>query len=495
MSHERGPREKTIEPAGLTLVAPATGAMPSEELRSVADGAEDNLRAVARSDQSTTSAPLILRVGNQGERAQAAHLVSQITGYRDHLGVGIKDGLIAPGALATNTDAVLRLEDFSTSAGEQARTLNDFQAAYRTIQVDVARLNAQLALVKTQNPGLDGNVIDAWGGEAALRRRSTEVATTAGGGAHWEGMQQQHQLLEAKVTQAASAQSHVVSAKGRIVKALAEIEAGVPAHEKVEPEKNDILKATSTIKSGLEKLIEGGFKAAKLPGASVAKAVPGVVLDDLFAESVRDLEARTAEGTIVAKHGDARKPVAGLRVAVAELAAAMISLEGARREIATAREGLRDSSRQFASSAEATGAADVGTIAELYAETDALQQQISLALELGRAEAAASGNAQADLRRIQGGASIPYYEPTRTYNNRTVSTLNPSTVGISYDAVVRHVLIGQEGLGGTQGGRGVDLNVSVAMAQLIAMQTVVAASRDRLAGALGFSHTARREEG
>jgi hypothetical protein len=76
-----------------------------------------------------------------------------------------------------------------------------------------------------------------------------------------------------------------------------------------------------------------------------------------------------------------------------------------------------------------------------------------------------------------------------------VSTLNASTVGTSYDAVMRHVLIGQEGLGGTQGGRGVDLNVSVAMAQLVAMQTVVAASRDRLAGSLGFSHTAQREEG
>ena len=76
-----------------------------------------------------------------------------------------------------------------------------------------------------------------------------------------------------------------------------------------------------------------------------------------------------------------------------------------------------------------------------------------------------------------------YYEPIRTY----------SYGGLSYDAALRKVIIGTEGMGGTNGGKGVNPVVDATLQDLRKMQTVMTTTRDRLAGALGFSKAEPKE--
>ncbi len=57
---------------------------------------------------------------------------------------------------------------------------------------------------------------------------------------------------------------------------------------------------------------------------------------------------------------------------------------------------------------------------------------------------------------------------------------------LTYSAVIRKVEIGLVGMGGTEGEKGINPVVQVALQELKQLKPVVATSRDRLGAALGF---------
>jgi hypothetical protein len=150
---------------------------------------------------------------------------------------------------------------------------------------------------------------------------------------------------------------------------------------------------------------------------------------------------------------------------------------------------MRDSARQFAGAAENRGEVAVGMISSMYAEAEGLLAQIGLTIGLCDAEQRATAGADTDRRAVNEtnmvvealglARGVRYYEPVRTYSRGV----------LSYDASARNVFIETDGRGGTSGAEGVNPVVAMALQDLRKMQTVMTTTRDRLAGALGFSNT------
>jgi len=142
---------------------------------------------------------------------------------------------------------------------------------------------------------------------------------------------------------------------------------------------------------------------------------------------------------------------------------------------------------------EAARERSTGMISSMYAEADSLLAQIELTIASGRTEQDAKAYADNDRTNVNMksnmvtellGRGVRYYEPIRTY----------SYGRLSYDAAVRKVLIGTDGLGGTEGAKGVNPVVDATLQDLRTMQTVMTTTRDRLAGALGFGKTEPTQE-
>ena len=492
MSHHHAERPKTATQD--ELVINGAGAMPSDEFRDEADAGEQDARRETAREATAGATPLIFKIGNSGERGAAKRAIDKIDGYREHLIEGIKDGLIDPDALTQNTHASEVLGDFLVSAGEQGRTLSDFQRSYQRVRLDVSRFGSQMELVKKQNPGLAGNLIDAWGGEQEIKRSAMKVSTEGGGSPHWTAMQTDHSELERYVGEASAQQHRAVAAHYRVTAALNAIDAGLPSRDKGTVEGGEVLALTGTIKTVIGFAIEKGFDLMELPGGKVASKVAELGVDALFGAQLRELEAKTKEQEGKQLHGAMQAQVNTLRAELETWTAARIQCQIAQRQIQNLKTNMRDSARQFAGAAENRGEFAVGMISSMYAESDGLLSQIDLTIAFGDLENdEAKKAADKDRGNINGtsnmvtellGRGVQYYEPIRTYSHGR----------LSYDAAFRKVFIGTEGLGGTEGGRGVNPVVAAALEDLRKMRTVMTTTRDRLAGALGFSKAEPMQE-
>lgn len=482
-------QKKCGEEPGMTIEA--TDSMPHEEYRDAADaGEQEEQQSLAQQEQKKSTTPIVLQIGNAGERAAAQRKIDEINGYREHLLQGIHDGLIPPDALTTNTKATLALGDFLVSAGEQGRTLTDFQRAYRTAKTDTARFTSQLALVQKQNPGLQGNLIDEWGGEKQIQKNAASVSAEGQGqgGIHWASMQSQHAQLEQEVALAAAAQNDTRASRAKVSVALNDIEGGIPTTEQSSAEGHDILEQTGMIKKVIGLGIDKAFDFFKIPGSEIATRAAEAVVDEIFSGELRVLDAKTKETADKQKHGVGRSQVESLRAALATWVSDMIRCYAAQQHVTTLKSGMRDSSRQFAAAADDKGQFEVGIIAEMYAEADTLLQQISLAIGLGQAEHAAADGAKQDRNTLVGDKQgLTYYEPDKTYTIRMKSLVDPRSVGWSYDAIEHHIYFSASGVGGTEGDGGVNPVMTAAIADLVSARATVQTSRDRLASALGFS--------
>lgn len=468
--------------------------MPSDEFRNEADAGELAAKKETAKENADHTTPLIFKVGNAGERGGAKRALDRISGYRDNLIEGIKDGLIEPAALSQNLRASELLGDFLVSAGEQGRMLSDFQRSYQGVRLDVARFSSQLALVQKQNPGLQGNLIDAWGGEQELRKSASKVSTEGGGSPHWTAMQTDHSELERYVGEVSAQQHKAVSAQYKVTAALNDIDSGVTTRDKGAVEGSELFGVTEAIKKVLGFVIEKGFEAAEIPGGGIAAKIAEAGVDVVFAPQLRVLDAKVAEQAAKQQHGALQAQVSTLRAELANWAAAKIQCGVAQRQVQNLKANMRDSARQFAGASENRGEFAVGMISSMYAEAEGLLAQLGLAIGLGTAEQSAKSDADTDRTAINKpnmvtdllglGRGVQYYEPIRTYSRGR----------LSYDAAARRMFIGADGLGGTDGAKGVNPVVDATLQDLRKMQTVMTTTRDRLAGALGFSQTQPRQD-
>ncbi len=383
MSHHHAERPKPV--AAEALAIQSSGAMPSDEFLDAANAGEQEARKLTAKENAERATPLIFKIGNSGERGAAKRAIDQIDGYRDHLLDGIKHGLIESEALAQNLHATEVLGDFLVSAGEQGRTLSDFQRSYQGVRLDVSRFSSQLALVEKQNPGLQGNLIEAWGGEQEIRRNAMKVSTAGGGAPHWSAMQTDHSELERYVGEASAQQYKAVAAHYEVTTALNDIDSGVVARDKGAVEGSDILSVTGAIKKAIGFVIEKGFDWAELPGGSVASKAAEVGVDLMFGPQLRALEAKTAEQETKQQHGALQAQISTLRAKLENWAAAQIQSRIAQRQVQNLKASMRDSARQFAGAAEDHGEFAVGMISSMYAEAEGLLAQIGMTIGLGAA--------------------------------------------------------------------------------------------------------------
>lgn len=466
----------------------ATSQMPSDQFYEQADAAEMESTKAAASEAANGTEPMIFRVGAAGERDQVDRGIKKIGGYRDNLIVGIKDGEIDTDALAQNAYASEILGDLLISSGEQTRTLSDFQVATHQVKFDMVRFESQLSLIQKENPTLTGNLIDAWGGQKELLTNAKKVSTEGGGATHWSAMQTDHSELEHWVSEAAATQMLATSEQYKVSSAIERIEAGIPTSEKKSVEGSEVLGITAAIKKVTGDVIDIAAKFAHADmAAAPAKALAEIDIDFMFSKQLNALEAKTGETARQQKHGAERSQVADLRACLSAWGAALKRSRAARDHIQALKANMRDSARQFAGAAENKGEFAVGMISSLYAEADALVQQIQLAIGMGEAELKASEPANQDADRINGlgvafdmvGHGVRFYEPIKTYTGGQ----------LTYSAKVRSLEIGLAGQGGTEGTRGINPVVNAALLELKQLKPVVSTSRDRLGAALGFGRT------
>jgi len=467
---------------GLTVDA-GTG-MPHEEYADAASDGEQQGREAA--SHATTE---VLRLGRTSDRERAAAMRSKINGYKDQLITGIRDGGIRSSALAINQDAVDTLASFDVSAGEQRRTLADFQASYRQVIIDSARFNAQLTLLQKENPGLGGNLVQEWGGEKALKEQAMSVSESGGGAAHWGSMQASVAGLGTSVGESTAAETDVISKQQTVAARLTEIEAGLPAKEKTEIEGSDILATTTKIKGYMGKAIDTGFKAFHLEGAELAKFGAELLVDLHFEAELTELEAKTKAAAAKTKNNSIQEQVWKLRAALSDWAVAQVRLANAKRAVAIQKNALRDSSRQFSGVADAKGEFAIATIAELFGEARTLSQQIRMAIGAGNAERRAGGERTHDLGRINInvknplGSSfgvrpgLPYVEPVRAYTGGK----------LTYTAMERTVLIDSDGRNDGRDTDPADPVVSATLQELRDLDKVVSSVANRLGSVLGFT--------
>ena len=467
---------------GLTVDAGA--GMPHEEYADAAnEGEEQGCEAASHATNE------VLRLGKTPDRERAATMRAKIDGYKTNLLIGISDEEIRPGALAINQDAVDTLASFDVSSGEQRRTLADFQASYRQVIVDAARLNAQLALLQKENPGLGGNLVQEWGGEKALKDQAMSVSETGGGAAHWGSMQASVVGLDSAVGENTAAESEVTGTQQRVAGCLAAIEAGLPARDKEEVEGNQILATTAKIKGYMGKAIDIGFKAFHIEGAEIAKFGTELLVDLHFESELITLEAKTKAASEKAKNNGIQEQVWKLRSALTEWAVAEVRLVNAKRAVAIQKNALRDSSRQFAGAADAKGEFAIATIAELFGEARALAQQLRLTIGAGKIELDASRDASKDLGSINVNSKnplgpafgvrpgLPYVEPVRAYTGGK----------LTYTAAERTLMIEGDGKSDGNGARSSDLIVKPAIQELRDLEQVVRATANRLGAVLGYT--------
>jgi hypothetical protein len=478
--HEKKHLDRLMD--GLTVDA-GTG-MPHEEYAEAASDGEQQGREAASHATSE-----VLRLGRTSDRERAAAMRAKIDGYKDRLLTGIRDDEIRPSAMAINQDAVDTLASFDVSAGEQRRTLADFQASYRQVIVDSARFNAQLTLLQKESPGLGGNLVQEWGGEKALRDQAMTVSESGGGAAHWGSMQASVAGLDSSVGESTAAESEVISKQQSVAACLAGIEAGLPAREKAEVEGSEILATTTKIKGFMGKAIDIGFKAFHIEGAEIAKLGADLLVDLHFEAELTVLEAKTKAAAAKTKNNSLQEQVWKLRAALSDWAVAQVRLVNAKRAVAIQKNAVRDSSRQFSGVADARGEFAIATIAELFAEARTLSQQIRMAIGAGVAEGTAAGFASTDLGQINlntknplGSAfgvrpGLPYVEPVRAYTGGK----------LTYTAMERTVLIDSDG---RANGRATDPAapvVSAAVQELKDLDKVVSSAANRLGSVLGFT--------
>lgn len=478
--HEKKHLDKLMD--GMTVDAGA--GMPHEEYADAANEGEQQGR-----EDASHATNEVLKLGRTSDRQRAAAMRAKIDGYKDRLLTGIRDDEIRSSALAINQDAVDTLASFDVSAGEQRRTLADFQASYRQVIVDSARFNAQLTLLQKENPGLGGNLVQEWGGETALKDQAMTVSESGGGAAHWGSMQASVAGLDNSVGESTAAETDVISKQQNVAAWLAEIESGLPAREKAEVEGSEILATTTKIKGYMGKAIDIGFKAFHLEGAEIAKFGAELLVDLHFDAELTALEAKTKAAAAKTKNNSVQEQVWKLRAALSDWAVAQVRLVNAKRAVAIQKNALRDSSRQFSGVADAKGEFAIATIAELFAEARTLSQQIRMAIGVGNAERSAARNTAQDLGHINLNAKnplgpafgvrpgLPYVEPVRAYTGGK----------LTYTAMERTVLIDSDGRNDGQATDAATPVVSAALQELTDLDRVVSSAANRLGSVLGFT--------
>jgi hypothetical protein len=469
----------TIDMPPMTIGVEAS--LISDEYGEVADEAEHDqaLEIVQRP-------PIELRISAEGQSAQARRIIDEIEGYRLRLMQGIRDGVIPTTVLATNQATVSALGELLSSAAGQASTLSDFQTQYRQLLLDVARLQGKVDQLTSTNPGL----IEAGGlgSESELAKRAKMVASKDAGATHLASMQTQHEMLALASTQVVHAQNHLREASQTVMAKASAIAAGVRAAVPDPVERGALLAETDVLKGMVSKVIEKGTEHMVLPAQTkVVGALLDAAIDDIEAGPIRQFDAAVAESAAKANHAVRAEQVFELRAALAAMRAAAQAYDQAANQLEVVKTQSRVSADLFSNSAELSGDPELAIVAQLFGEADAALAQCKVARALAQAEEDDAGDAsdeRAKVKRPGGiGPSLLYFEPVRSYSNSTRNFTDPRSIGFTYDAQERHVLIFTDDV---LGPTGVNATMKKTRMELASLEFTLQNLRNTLQGALGM---------
>jgi hypothetical protein len=468
----------TIDMPPMTIGVEAS--LISEEYGQVADEAEYD-----QGVQLVQRPPIELRISADGQSAQARRIIEEIESYRLRLVQGIRDGVIPTTVLATNQATVSALGDLLSSSAGQASTLSDFQGQYRQLLLDVARLQGKVEQLTSTNPGL----VEAGGlgSERELAQRSKQVASKDAGATHLSSMQTQHEMLALASTQVGQAQNRLREASQYVMGRAAAIAAGVRAATPDPVERGALLAQTDALKGMVSQVIEKGTEHMVLPAQTkVVGAVLDSVIDDIEAGPIRQFEAAVAESAAKSSHAVRAEQVFELRAALAAMRAAAQAYSQATNQLEVVKTQSRVSADLFSNSAELNGDPEVAIVAQLFGEADAAVAQCKVTIDLAIAEDEDATEATKDrtaVKKPEGGPSLLYFEPIRSYSNSTRNFTDPRSIGFTYDAQERHVLIFTDDV---LGPTGANATMTKTLANLRSLESTLLTFRSRLQSALGM---------
>ena len=409
---------------------------------------------LAARERLQSEPPPISRVSNVHDVSQARRMADQIRGYDEPIRRGMDHGNIPVSALVANDQAVAALNDYLITAGEQGRTLSDFQRQVERVVLDWSRVMAQVNHLRaTGAVGRDAGAAEI--GEQMVRSLGFEDpgamasavqdrvrSGTRGVGGLRGAANQAHRALFDAARQVTTAQFAAQGAVHGFQRALQNLASGVTARE-TDPETakslSDIRKEIETVKRwvglALDLVKEGakevGPGVGKVAGAAagVAKEGGNLLVDSIYDEKLTAIQNRVTEHNERHRTAAISANLSDVRAAKATFLQQMNSYVDATRSLEEQKNALRSALRDLGDATGGPRDDRFSQVAVVLAEVDSFVVQADMTIRLGEAEqnaardaSAAAGSAFGPLGnagvggRGWSGGGMPYYEPYQTWH-------------------------------------------------------------------------------